>query len=97
MERLITYYDDPQDCPLMKAQLEYLNALMNKYKTQKVIYENLNCNKSMVSNWFRGKRLMPITHAFMIESILDEREIRFVDYLSKNWVQHGAKNIFKVK
>jgi hypothetical protein len=38
---------------------------------------------------------MPIQHAYIIESILDERDIRLVDFLEKNWVLHGKKNIFK--
>ena len=97
MEKLVSFYDDPKDCPLMKAQVEYFDALLDKYKTQKVIYENLDCTKFMVSNWRTGKRLMPIQHAYIIESVLDEREIRYIDFLSRHWVKYGSKNIFKKK
>jgi hypothetical protein len=86
MKQISDVVEDLNDYPLRNAQVEYMAALMEKYKSPQVLYKTLECSRFMVHHWRNGSRLMSLQQAYILESLLDERKIRYVNYLKKHWV-----------
>lgn len=85
MKQISDIIADPSQDPIIRAQVNYMEALMDKYITSQVIYRALDCSRFMPRLWRTGERVLSPHNAFLIEHLLDERKIRYADFLKKEW------------